>query len=98
MPTKADPFGAWFGLGLDMMMLGAEASSVIALRTMKLAAGGTAATEEAGLMVGEKVTAAIVLGQQAMLGQLGDTMPGMASRAIADYRKRVRANQRRLTK
>jgi hypothetical protein len=96
MPTRADPFGAWFSLGLDMWMLGAEASSVIALRSLKLAAGGAAASEEAGRMVSEKVTAAIVLAQQAMLGQLGSTMPGIASKAVADYRRRVRANRRRL--
>jgi hypothetical protein len=98
MPTRADPFGPWFRLGVDMWMLGAEASSVIALRTLKMAAGGAAASDEAGLMVGEKVAGAMALSQQAMLGQLGTTMPGMGSKIVADYRRKVRANRRRLTK
>ncbi|MFD1612128.1 hypothetical protein ACFSCW_09980 [Sphingomonas tabacisoli] len=98
MPTRADPLGAWFSLGLDMWMLGAEASSVIALRTMKLAAGGAAASEEAGLMIGEKVTAAMALAQQATLGQLGTSMPGIGSKAVAHYRRRVRANRKRLSR
>jgi hypothetical protein len=33
-----------------------------------------------------------------MSGQLGTTMPGIASAAVADYRRKVRANRRRLTK
>jgi hypothetical protein len=98
MPTRADPFGAWFGLGLDMMMLGAEASSVIALRTVKMAAGGAAAEAEASRMVAEKVAAGLSLFQRAATGQLGATMPAMASATVADYRKKVRANRRRLTR
>lgn len=98
MPRRADPFGAWFSLGLDMWMLGAEASSVIALRTMKLAGGGSAANAEAELMVREKVSAAIALSQQVLTGGLGTSMPGMGAKAVASYRRKVRANQRRLSK
>jgi hypothetical protein len=98
MPTRADPFGAWFRLGMDMWMLGAEASSVIALRTLKLAAGNAAAAAEARLMVGEKIAAAMALSQRAALGQLGSSMPGAGSRMVAHYRREVRANRRRLTK
>lgn len=98
MPKKNNPFGPWYGLGFDMWMLGAEASSVIALRTLKLAAGGAAADEEARLMLGEKLDAAMLLSQRAMMGQLGATMPGIAAKTIADYRRRVRRNQRRLTR
>lgn len=81
-----------------MWMLGAEASSVIALRTLKLAAGGAAADAEAKLMVSEKITAAMALSQQAILGQLGTSMPGVGTKAVASYRRKVRANQRRLTR
>lgn len=81
-----------------MWMLGAEASSVIALRTLKMAAGGTAASDEAGLMVGEKIAATMALSQQLMLGQLGTGMPGIASKTVSDYRRKVRANQRRLAR
>lgn len=79
-------------------MLGAEASSVVALRTLKLAAGGAAASAEAERMVSEKVAAAMELSQQAMLGQFGTTMPGIGSKAVAGYRRKVRANQRRLSR
>jgi hypothetical protein len=98
MTRKTDPFGGWFSLGFDMWMLGAEASSVVALRTMKMAAGGAAADAEASRMVTEKIAAGFALSQRAMSGQLGTTMPGIASAAVADYRRKVRANRRRLTK
>jgi hypothetical protein len=77
---------------------GAEASSVIALRTFKLAAGGAAANAEAERMASEKLTAAMSLSQQAVLGQLGTTMPGIGLKAVAGYRRKVRANRRRLRK
>lgn len=98
MPTSADPFGPWFKLGMDMWMLGAECSSVIALRTLKFAAGGAAANKEAELMVSEKVAAASALFQQAILGQLGRTMPDAGTKVVASYRRKVRANRRRLSK
>ncbi len=90
--------GGWFGLGLDMWMLGIESSSVIALRTMKMAAGGAAADDEAQRMVSEKMWAGMDLCQRAAFGQLGTSMPGVATAAVAGYRKKVRANQRRLSK
>ena len=98
MPTRADPFGPWFKLGMDMWMLGAESSSVVALRTLKLAGSGTAANVEAELMISEKMAAVIALSQQAMLGQLGATMPGIGSKAVVSYRRKVRANRRRLSR
>ena len=81
-----------------MWMLGAEASSVMALRTMKLAAGGAAANAEAELMIREKFAAGVELAKQAMFGQLGGTMPGIGSKAVAGYRRKVRANRRRLSR
>lgn len=98
MRRSPDSFAAWTRLGWDMWMLGAEASSVIALRTLKLAAGGAAANTEAERMVSEKIAAAVELSGQALLGQLGTTMPGMGSKTVAGYRKKVRANRRRLTR
>ncbi|WP_254447459.1 hypothetical protein [Sphingomonas sp. ID1715] len=71
---------------------------MIALRTLKLAAGGAAASAEAELMVSEKVAAASSLFRQAMLGQLGATMPAAGVKAVADYRRKVRANRRRLSR
>ena len=42
---------SWASLGFDAWLLGMEASSVIGLRTLKIAAGGDAAHHEADLMV-----------------------------------------------
>jgi hypothetical protein len=84
-----------FQLSWNMMQLGMEAQSVIALRTMKMAAGGTAAGDEINLMVSEKVQAAMdaqfTLAKAAMTGRSDGP-----AKAVALYRRRVRANQRRL--
>ena len=86
----------WLTLSRDTIMLGLEAQSVIGLRLIKAAMGGEAAQHEVALMVTEKaqaiVDAQFVLAESALAGEphLG---PG---RAVALYRKRVQANQRRL--
>jgi len=87
---------SWLGLSMSAMQLGLEAQSVIALRMMKMAAGGAAAEAEVQRMISEKTQAALdaqlKIGMSAMSGRL-DLAP---ARAIALYRRRVRANQRRL--
>lgn len=80
------------------MALTVEAVSVIGLRSMKMAKGGPAASAEADLMVKEKMEAAWALQSLAMAGALGSTAPGIAAKTVAHYRRRVRANRRRLTK
>ena len=86
----------WFDLSRDTLMLGLESQSVIGLRFLKAVPGGEAAQQEATLMVAEKAQAVIdaqmVFAKSIMTGQphLG---PG---RAVALYRRRVQANQRRL--
>jgi hypothetical protein len=86
----------WFSFSHDAMMLGLEAQSVIGLRLLKAAMGGEGAQRETTLMFTEKaqamVDAQFVLAESALAGEphLG---PG---RAVALYRKRVQANQRRL--
>jgi hypothetical protein len=47
-------------------------------------------------MVQEKSAAAMALTMAAMTGALGFTAPAAAARTIGHYRKRVRANRRRL--
>jgi hypothetical protein len=88
---------SWLSLSMNAMQLGIEAQSVIALRMMKMAAGGAAAETEARLMISEKTEAALdtqlQIGKSALSGRL-DLAP---ARAIALYRRRVRANQRRLS-
>jgi 2-iminoacetate synthase ThiH len=76
---------------MDMLLLAAESQQVIALRMMKLAAGGTSANDEVQLMTSEKVTAMTEAGAKLMAG-------GSADSVVSDYRRKVRANIKRLTK
>lgn len=88
----------WLQLGWDAWALGLEASSVIGMRTLKIAAGGAAAEAESRRMVSEKVEAAAALQSLAMTGALGLTPPRVAAATLAHYRRKVRANRRRLAK
>jgi hypothetical protein len=88
----------WIALGWNTMALGAEAASVIGLRSLKIATGGPAANAEAELMVREKIDAAWALQGLALTGALGLTAPRVAAKTLAHYRRRVRANRRRLSK
>ena len=73
---------------LDWALLAAESQQVILLRMMKLAGGGAAAEAEAVRMTTEKVTAMAEAGLKLATG--GDV--------VRLYRRKVRANRRRLTK
>jgi hypothetical protein len=88
----------WFRAGFDAWCLGVEASSVIALRTLKLAAGSAAAQAEARRMVSEKIEAGLTLHARALTGGLGLTAQSAATKTLAHYRRKVRANRRRLAK
>ena len=78
---------SWWNLG----MLALESQQVIFMRLMKLAAGGPAASAETNLMVSEKVAEAISASHRMMLGASPDSI-------VRGYRKKVRANARRLAK
>ena len=73
------------------MMLAAESQQVIWLRTMRLAAGGKKSKREAHRMVSEKVLAAGLESGRLTLGASADSV-------VKRYRKRVRANVRRLSR
>jgi hypothetical protein len=88
----------WIDIGLSAWSLGVEASAVIGLRTMKIAAGGAAGAAEARRMVSEKVDAGLALQTLALSGGLGFTPQGAAAKTLAHYRRKVRANRRRLSK
>jgi hypothetical protein len=87
----------WVRLSLDVVKLGVESQTVVALRLMKLAQGGHAAADEACLMVTEKIGAAVSaplhLAPDAFMGG-----PEAARRTTAVLRRKVRANQRRLSR
>jgi hypothetical protein len=88
----------WVGIGFDAWSLGFEASAVIGLRALKIAQGGAAGQAEAERMVSEKVDAAMALQTRALTGGLGVTPASATARTIAHYRRKVRANRRRLSK
>ncbi len=92
-------FNPWLTLAFKTMQLGVEAQSVIALRMMRLAAGGARERAEANRMVAEKVgaftdaqtaaTAAILTGRRPKI---------VAGKVLNAYKKRVGANRRRLSR
>jgi hypothetical protein len=88
----------WFRFGVNAWSLGIDASSVIALRTLKIAAGGVAAEVEVRRMVSEKIEAGLALQALGLTGGLGLTGQSAATKMLAHYRRKVRANRRRLAK
>jgi hypothetical protein len=74
-----------------LMLLAAEANTVIALRMMKLMRGGRNARREAKLMVSEKIRAAFEATASLMAGASGDDI-------VHRYRRHVAANAKRLGK
>lgn len=93
--TRSNP---WLRLGWDAWALGVEASTVVTLRALKIAAGGAAGEAEARRMLEEKVEAGLALQAKALSGALGATPHGAAALSLAHYRRLVRANRRRLSK
>jgi cell division GTPase FtsZ len=89
---------SWLKLGLDIWSLGIESSTVIGLRTLKLAAGGAAADAESRRMVEEKLKAGLEWQAMAITGGLGGAPHRVAAKTLAHYRRKVRANRRRLLK
>jgi hypothetical protein len=87
----------WFGLSVSAARLSIESQAVIGLRLMRLAAGGAHAEAEAVRMFSEKAAAMV----EAQFDLARGLMTGRAhlgpKRTLALYRKRVRANRRRLS-
>jgi hypothetical protein len=88
----------WLRLGFKAFQIGADAQNVVALRLLRLAAGGARAEAEASHMVGEKILAAgeaqVTAAAAAMRGRRKHVIVG---KALNIYRKRIRANRRRLS-
>jgi hypothetical protein len=87
---------SWFSLAIDSWSLGLEASTVVGLRLLRLSEGGAAAAAEAERMVREKLDAAADLGALALTGRLGTSCESAASGTLKHYRRKVKANRRRL--
>jgi hypothetical protein len=86
----------WVRNYFDAWSLGLEASSVILLRALKIAAGGAEAEAESRLMFSEKIDAGWTIQRKAMTRGLGLTAHGATAMVLAHYRRRIRSNQRRL--
>ena len=84
-------FKAWMVFAFDAARLGAETQSVVALRMMRLAQGGSSAQREAQLMLTEKNLAfAEAIGTLAVGGSV--------QKVMRRYRSHLRANRSRLTR
>ncbi len=90
--TRGNP---WFAIGLDAWRLGMEASTVIGLRTLKIAQGGANARAETERMINEKIEAGVALQTLAMTGALGSTpasalpiMPGVQGPVRTFFQRR----------
>lgn len=92
------PFGAWARAGFDAWALGVEASTVIGMRTAKIAMGGAAADREAERMVAEKLESAFELQMALMTGGLGTTPLAGTTKVLRHYKRKVAANRRRLAR
>lgn len=93
-----NPWTTWFDLAADSWRLGLEAQTVVGLRLAKLATGDAAAAAEAQRMVAEKMLAAA----EAQVRAMGDAFAGQGrqtpKRTLALYRRKVRANRKRLSR
>jgi hypothetical protein len=89
---------SWLRIGFDAWSLGVEASAVIGLRALKIAAGGAPGEAETRLMFTEKIEAGLALQVKALNGALGLTAHRATATTLAHYRRKVRANHRRLAK
>jgi hypothetical protein len=83
---------------LTWCVFGIEANMVIAMRLAKIARGGAAADAEASRMVTEKILAGISAQHQVVKSFMSGRGRHAQSKATQLYRRRVRANLRRLAK
>ena len=89
----------WFALSVQAARLTWEAQTVIALRMMRLAAGGARSKSEARLLVPEKIGASAEAGTVATLLALAGGDSRKVTKGILNvYKKRVGRNRRRLSK
>lgn len=86
----------WLRIGMDAWSLGIEASTVIGLRTLKIAAGGAQGADEFRRMIAEKMNAGLVLQAQAVKGAMGPTPERAVTASLTHLRRKVRANRKRL--
>lgn len=84
-------------VGLDPVSFGTDVVSVIALRAVRIAAGGRTGQREARLMVAEKIAALAQVQWGLVSGAYGFTVQSMAQGVGRHYAHAVRANRKRLS-
>ena len=99
MSNPMQAWNEWCALSMQAARLGWETQSVIALRLMRLAAQGPGNQTEARRMVTEKVAALVEAQAAAAAATIkGGQSHRVAKKVLGVYKKRVRANKRRLTR
>jgi hypothetical protein len=88
---------SWLGNMMKSWTLAMEASHVVVLRSMKIAAGGSAAKTEMELMVQEKIDAFQQLQTRASAGKLSSAPQAALGQSLDHYGRKVTANRRRLS-
>lgn len=91
-----DSFTPWTTMAMESTMLAIESQQVIAMRLTKFAFGGPDVDREAKLMVSEKMESLAQVSQMMMMAALGGQHDLGAGKVVSHYRKKVRANVRRL--
>ena len=88
----------WMEIAAATMALALESAGVVGLRAAKGARGGRQATDEAWRMWSEKFTALAELQTRLIVGSLGYTPARATKGSLKHYRRKVRANRRRLSR
>jgi hypothetical protein len=97
MSTFGWPGAHFTNLAMQSTMLAIEAQQVIALRLTKMAMGGPDVQREAELMVSEKLETLATAGQEMAKAALSGKQDLGADKVMQLYRRKVRANRRRLS-
>jgi hypothetical protein len=99
MSNPLQAWNAWCALSLQAARLGWDAQGVIALRMLRLATPSAGGRTEARRMVTEKVAALAEAHTAAATAVMkGGRNHRVAKKVLGVYKKRVRANKRRLTR
>ncbi len=94
--SKLSAMAPW-NMAMQSAMLAIESQQVIAMRLMKMALGGPDVQREAELMVSEKMESAAQVGHMVVMAALGGQHDMGAGKVVRHYRKKVRANVKRLS-
>jgi hypothetical protein len=97
MAKSAFSMFPWANLAMQSTMLAIEAQQVIAMRLTKMAMGGPDVQREAELMVSEKMDTLAESGRMMVMATLGGKTDGGADKVMQLYRRKVRANRKRLS-